>query len=188
MILETPWQTFPLSSLREDGNQIEVTDLPMNLNVTILEDMIINATLSLLTLGNWTTVVSANVMTYDTVYNFDRKAFLILPYGIALSLSLIFIYIGVTALVSNGVPADNGGFLQVACTTTGNETFEQAAAGGCLGGDKNFGSELKELVLQYGELQGGVVRRAGFGPPESVQRLVKGEQYGCELGKLRDLE
>ncbi|KAF8541197.1 hypothetical protein BDD12DRAFT_949477, partial [Trichophaea hybrida] len=136
MILETPWQTFPLSSLREDGKQIEVTDLPMDLNVTILEDMIINATLSLLTLGNWTTVVSANVITYDTVYNFDRKAFLILPYGIALGLSLIFIYIGAAALVSNGVPADNGGFLQVACTTTGNETFEQAAAGGCLGGDK----------------------------------------------------
>lgn len=45
--------------------------------------------------------------------------------------------------------AENGSFLQAASTTTGNETLEQAAAGGCLGGADNFSTGLKELVLQY---------------------------------------
>ena len=50
------------------------------------------------------------------------------------------------------MPAIDGGFLQLLTTTRGSATLDKIAVSGCLGGDKNVPSELKDLKIKYGEL------------------------------------
>lgn len=72
--------------------------------------------------------------------------------------------------------------MQILMTTTGSETLRQAAAGGCLGGQRNIPKELKDLEIIYGELRDGEkeggVRRATFGTREEIVELEKGAVYG----------
>ena len=72
--------------------------------------------------------------------------------------------------------------MQTLMTTTGSETLRQAAAAGCLGGQRNIPKELKDLEVIYGELRddgnGGSVKRATFGTREEIVKLEKGTVYG----------
>ena len=96
--------------------------------------------------------------------------------------------LGLYALRTNGVPATDGGFLQLLTTTRGSATLDQTAAGGCLGGDKNVPSALKDLEIKYGELTGMPSelknnerirpRKAGFGIEGEVSPLRRDFIYG----------
>lgn len=195
MILETPWAPNPKIYT---WDQSSMTNDPLALSITprTVEDMLINATLSTLTMGNWTTTVNdVTRESWTNYYRFSRVHAVLLPYGIALAVSLAMVGFGLAALIKNGVAAEDG-FLQAACTTAGggNATLEQMLASGCLGGPENTASVDGESDIKflYGELlatQGGrddqgdaqgegLVRRAGFGPVDEVGKLKKGATYG----------
>ena len=80
----------------------------------------------------------------------------------------------------------DGGFLQLLTTTRGSATLDKIAISGCLGGDRNVPSELRDLKIQYGEIslpldsRGGqaALRTAGFGTEDEVLALRKGYSYG----------
>ena len=196
MVLETPWAPNPKIYTWDRSS---MTNHPLALSITprIVEDMLTNATLSTLAMGNWTTTVSdATRESWTNYYRFSRVRAVLLPYGIALTVSLAMVSFGLAALVRNGVAAGDG-FLQAACTTAGggNATLEQMLASGCLGGPENTASVDgdSDIKFLYGELlttpggktgQGdaedeGLVRRAGFGPVDEVGRLKKGATYGA---------
>lgn len=138
----------------------------------------INATISTMAMGNWTTLVPVTSELLQNCYRLKRPMFIYVPYGTALGVGLLFVATGWAALVSNGVPAGPG-FFQVLNTTTGHVGLEKAAARNCLGGYKDPDEELMGMRLVYGEVGGkeGRVRRAGFGAPEDVRKLDKGAMY-----------
>lgn len=77
---------------------------------------------------------------------------------------------GFYALRSKGVPATDGGFLQLFITAQRSDTVDRIARGGCLGGEENVSTALKNLKIQFGELvktaddsEMAVFLTAGFG-------------------------
>ncbi|CAG8953070.1 hypothetical protein HYFRA_00003265 [Hymenoscyphus fraxineus] len=131
--------------------------------------------------GRWNTTTNATVFENINVYTFSQPLNLVLPYFITLFVSIPFIILGSYALILNGVSATDGGFVQILATTTGSAALDDAAAGGCLGGDENVAQRLKDLKIRYGELVGrrpGNVKLAGFGIDNEVIPLTKGEKYG----------
>lgn len=160
--------------------------------------MLTNITLSAIPFFNlWTTPANVTTRRNVNIYNFTRPLSLVLPYGIALALSLPCLGLGFVALYDNGVPAVDGGFIQLLTTTRGSETVDRLAAGGCLGGEYNVPSLLSHLKLRYGELvdssgsaskedgnAGAVMRRAGFGTDEEIRPLCKESMYGASCDGL----
>lgn len=148
-----------------------------------LNDYLFKMTTSLmLAYGQWNTTSNATILTPTNIYSFSSPLALILPYFITLLVSIPFLLLGSISLIRNGVSAMDGGFIQLVATTTGSPTLDNAAAGGCLGGDESAAPELKELKIRFGELVGrpdmGRVKRAGFGTEDETVPLIKGENYG----------
>ncbi|KAI5782050.1 hypothetical protein DFH27DRAFT_579557 [Peziza echinospora] len=206
LILETKWQydnrkDFDISL----GANYSYTS-PLAISAEGLESLLINATLSTIVSGGWTTSANATIHSTETVYSFSRPRLLIAPYAVALGIGLLLILIGGRALILNGVSAESGGFLQAISTTSGSKTVAAATMNACLGGMKNFrNGNVKNVVLKYGGLRSQEVfgndrsnetsgvdpsqgdeenktfltlRRAGFGRPEEVVPLRKGDAYG----------
>ncbi|KKY27824.1 hypothetical protein UCDDS831_g00688 [Diplodia seriata] len=66
-----------------------------------------------------------------------------------------FIVFGIVALVQNGIPAESGGFMQVLCTTTGDNLVINREASACsMGGAPSFSNDLKELKVRFGYVKG----------------------------------
>ncbi|PVH86481.1 hypothetical protein DL98DRAFT_407196, partial [Cadophora sp. DSE1049] len=152
----------------------------------LLNEMLMNVTMSTITAyGFWNTTVKATVDNFINVYRFSRPLNLIVPYPASLLVALPFIVMGLWALYQNGVPAIDGGFIQLITTSTGSRNLQNAAAGGCLGASENAPLALKKLRVRYGEIMGSeenrkgkVVKRAGFGTEDEIRPLVKGAKYG----------
>lgn len=147
-----------------------------------LNDYLFKVTTSaMLAYGRWNTTTNATVLETINVYTFSQPLNLVLPYFITLFISIPFIILGSYALIANGVSATDGGFVQIIATTTGSPALDNAAAGGCLGGNDNVVQELKDLKIRFGELVGrkpGNVKLAGFGTDDEIIPLTKGEKYG----------
>jgi hypothetical protein len=121
----------------------------------LLNAMLANITVSAIPHFNavWTTRADVTTETTINIYAFSRPANVILPYTLALALALPCLALGLLALRANGVPAVDGGFVQLLATTRGtSETVDRLAAGACLGGEHNVPRALKRLRLRYGEL------------------------------------
>lgn len=167
--------------------------IPVELNITEegLNQLLGNLTLSMMpTLALWYETVNVTKSVSQNVFSFSHPINLILPYFLSLLLALPFLIIGTVALIQNGVPATDGGFIQILSTTTGSPTLQQVAAGNCLAGEEHPSRQLRDLKVRYGELVdlqvrvgGTVVRRAGFGTDDEVGPLRKGEKYGV-IGKI----
>ncbi|KAF4630776.1 hypothetical protein G7Y89_g7361 [Cudoniella acicularis] len=156
----------------------------------LLNELLLNTTLTLLTAFEyWQTTVDATVDNPTTVYSFSSPLGLLLPYGIPLLVSIPFMILGFWALHQNGVPAINGGFIQLIATSRGSAVLEREAAKGCLGGDVNVPEGLKNLEIRFGELRykntrsegRDSIRRAGFGTKAETMLLTKGANYGIQL-------
>lgn len=80
---------------------------------------------------------------------------------------------GLWAIRSNGVPATDGGFIQLIAMMK-SARLESETSVACLGGSENIPEKLKTLKVKFGELidkeycQGEVVRRAEFGTEEEI--------------------
>jgi len=120
---------------------------------------------------------TANVTRFPTenYYDFSGPKLVYLSYGIILLLALPIMFLGNRSLPRNGVPATDGGFLQILNTVTGSLKLRIETAKNCLGGG-NVSKDLMRMKIKFGELKhlrqhhaGEMVRRAGFGVMEELE-------------------
>jgi hypothetical protein len=139
----------------------------LNLSEGMLNDFLTNVSISALTLDTWRVPYPVNITEYRTTYHFCSPIKLIIPYALSLGFGLLFVGIGIWSLVANGVPATDGGFLQIVTTNTGRTEMERL-----IEKDKedeeeeSVREELLSMKIRYGELvdEGGVgTGHAGFG-------------------------
>lgn len=157
----------------------------------ILSTLLANLTFSIMaTINSWNQTINVTQFPCQNFYAFSNPNNLLLPYFLTLIIVLLFLIIGTLALYENGIPAIDGGFVLILSTTTGSCRLQQAAAGNCLGGDADNTAleRLMDLEIQYGELvdmkvevEGCVIRRAGFGVKDEVAPVKKGEKYGTVI-------
>jgi membrane-bound inhibitor of C-type lysozyme len=168
MVLETPLSSFdPANS----------TSVRIDLSAEVLQGLLQNITISLLTLANANLTTEVTTRNYVTKYQFAFQEKLIVPYASALAISFLIVVSGLRALAKNGVSASGAGFLQLLCTTKGSKAVDKMARAGSLGGNENVPKELENLVVRFGELRDRSGVKAGFGVADEVRNLVKGRNY-----------
>jgi hypothetical protein len=153
-----------------------------NLNITeaSLNELLTNITISLLTLHMWTRPVTVNSTEYRNMYHFSRPLNLILPYVLCLGIGLIIVIVGLLSMWQNGVPATDGGFVQVMMATRGRTEMETLVLQHGLANPGALSEKLQDLRIRYGELVVGeermaddVGKRCGFGTMEETISLRK---------------
>ncbi|KAF4546190.1 uncharacterized protein LTHEOB_4187 [Lasiodiplodia theobromae] len=167
LIPETPWVK---SYKRLDWTSYDFSQL----TPALYEKMLRNVTMSMLSRPNTNTTVEVTMSPWENAYSFASKRSLIWPYGVSLILSAGFIAFGLVALGQNGVSAESGGFMQLLCTTTGdNLEINKEAAKCSMGGSSNFSNELKELRVRFGHIKATAEGklRAGFGTEEETDAI-----------------
>ncbi|CAN9172688.1 unnamed protein product [Alternaria alternata] len=150
----------------------------LNLTEVILNDVLTNITLSAISLGTWWDEIEVNYTRYQSTYSFANPLNLILPYSICLAVATAFAAIAIWSLSHNGIPAADGGFLQIMTATRGNTEMERLVLREKLTTVENMSVELKALRVRYGELVGEDVvgangRTVGFGTIEETISLRK---------------
>jgi hypothetical protein len=149
-----------------------------NITEDILNDVLTNITLSALSLGTWWDNVTVTTTRYQSTYSFTNPLNLILPYSVCFAAATLFAAIAIWSLWRNGVPAADGGFLQIMTATRGNTEMERLVLKERLIAIDNMSKELKNLKIRYGELVGEDVlgvegKRLGFGTVEETVSLRK---------------
>lgn len=150
----------------------------LDLTEPTLNDVLTNITLSAISLGTWWDEIAVNHTQYYSTYSFANPLNVILPYSICLAVATAFAAIAIWSLSRNGIPAADGGFLQIMTTTRGNTEMERLVLREKLRIVEDYSVELKALKVRYGELVGeGVVgvdgRTMGFGTIEETISLRK---------------
>jgi hypothetical protein len=161
-------------------NQDDYPDPRYDLSITedLLNSILTNLTLSAISLGTWWDKVPVTFTRYQSTYSFANPLNLILPYSICLAAATLFAAIAIWSLWRNGIPAADGGFLQIMIATRGNTEMERLVLCERLMTIENISDELKSLKIRYGELVGADVlgaegRRMGFGTVEETVSLRK---------------
>ncbi|VUC38019.1 unnamed protein product [Clonostachys rosea] len=163
LILQSPQTT-------ENG-----THFATNFAAHIVEELLHNVTISMLSYRNTTILANATQTLYENIYYFQGRRILLLSYSLPMGLALIFVCIGLSALSQNGNSANVGGFLQLLCTTTGDCLAVNRLASRCTNGGKDIDNEideLKKLKVRFGPLlssEDGINPRMGFGTEEELQ-------------------
>jgi hypothetical protein len=141
----------------------------------LLNQYLINVTLSALSLDTWTERKTITTAQYHNTYHFSSPLNLILPYALSLGAALIFVGIGTWSLLQNGASAADGGFLQIMKSTTGRTEMEELVIKDNAEG-KFASQELLDLKVRYGELvdtDGVSTGRAAFGTEGETRPLRK---------------
>ena len=160
------------------------TDLSLNISEALINEALQNITMSMIYAldTQWPVNTPVTQTTMQNVFHFSSRARVIVPYAACLLAALPALALGLYSLRRNGVPATEGGFLQLLVTMTGSERLREEAAAGCLGGAHNVPVSLKKLKIRYGEVVGGdregMVRRAAFGLEDEIVPLIRGREYG----------
>ncbi|KAF1987838.1 hypothetical protein K402DRAFT_462683 [Aulographum hederae CBS 113979] len=173
------------------GTQLANLDVPnnrvlFNITPTAIEDLLRNATFSVMSLEVWNATTNATLYNWQNVYAFTPQANLYAPYGACLLVGAMLILVGGWRLRRNGVAA-NDGFMQVLCTTQASARVRDVAVEGGLGDNEELPEGIREMRVRYGEIVGrvergegeehrevreGVKRRVGFGFPDEVRGLM----------------
>jgi hypothetical protein len=119
-------------------------------------ELLINTTISALSLNQRFDAVNGTETRTFNVYRFENKLAFFLPYGLLFALAIPILALGFIALYvqNHGVSAINGGFVQLLMTTTGRNSLEAVVTkgSGTLGGYENVSKELLEMEVTFGEL------------------------------------
>jgi hypothetical protein len=150
----------------------------LNITEDLLNSVLTNITLSAISLGTWWDMVNVTTTHYQSTYSFANPLNLIIPYSICLVAATLFAAIAIWSLSRNGVPATDGGFLQIMMATRGNTEMERLVLRERLTTTENMSKELRSLKIRYGELVNEEVlgvegRRMGFGTLEETVSLRK---------------
>jgi hypothetical protein len=152
---------------------------PRNLDITeaSVNELLANVSIFTLSLNTWYGNVTVNNAEFRNVYRFSEPTNLVLPYGLCLIVTLGFLIVGLNALRMNGVPATDGGFLQIITTTTGNTAMNNAAAKGSMSSIHNVPQELLDMEVRFARLNetsaGGASHVAEFGTIEETLLLER---------------
>ncbi|KAL5114499.1 hypothetical protein ACEQ8H_007642 [Pleosporales sp. CAS-2024a] len=129
----------------------------LKFDAKMANDLLINTTISGLSLNERFDIVNGTESHNFNVYRFEHPLTFFLPYCLALELAIPTIALGLIALYvhNHGVSAMNGGFLQLLMTTTGRTEMEQVITrgSGTLGGEESVSKELQDLEVRFGELK-----------------------------------
>jgi hypothetical protein len=140
----------------------------LNLSEAMLNQFLANVSISAISLGTWRRLTPVNITKDRNVYIFSSPKSLIIPYAIALGLSLLCNILGIWALATNGEAAENGGFLQIMTTTRGNTEMDRAARKINHVREGGLEKELLDLKIRYGEMV------EGCGACEGVEKTMSG--------------
>jgi hypothetical protein len=137
---------------------------PRDLNITerSLNALLSNVTISSLSLGIQKATFPINVTDYRNTYQFSDSLSFFLPYSLCIGIALLYVIIGVWALVSNGVPATDGGFLQIMMATRGRTEMERLVLKEGIVGTGDLSKELLNMKVRFGELVHDEGTSAGF--------------------------
>jgi hypothetical protein len=175
-----------LNTKRFGQNESYTFDPRTSLNITeaSINELLANVSISALSLNTWYGMVSVNDTNYRNVYRFSQPLNFFLPYGLCLATALILVVLGLNALRLNGVPATEGGFLQILLTTTGDTELNKMAAEVSFMDVDKAPKELLDLKVRFGELAGqnasGLTRRVGFGTVGETTVLRRKERRAAE--------
>ncbi|KAH7123927.1 hypothetical protein B0J11DRAFT_325563 [Dendryphion nanum] len=112
------YNTTAFASYFDPRTDLNITEATLNAFIT-------SVTILALRLQTWTSLAPVNITEYRTVWHFSEHMLLVLPYALACGFALILPLIGTWALLENGVPAVDGGFLQVMTSTRGRAEMEK---------------------------------------------------------------
>lgn len=135
-----------LGSLDPTGRSVT-----LNITTSNVEELLRNATFSLMSLNLFNTTTNATLHNYANVYAFDPAYNLIIPYAVCLGVGLILIIIGAIALEKNGVSASDG-FIQTLCTTQASDSIRKVAQTGARGNNEHLPKEVLRMKIQYGAI------------------------------------
>lgn len=172
---------FISNTLIAESPLFNSTDNSFILSPSILQAVMTNYTISLLSLGLSEQRVQATTVTYHPTYVFAHKAAVFGPYVASLAVGLVLILSGLVTMYINGVSADTG-FLQFMCTTSHTRgELRSLAMQNCLGGNHNARDELRDLKVIFGQLDKDTSDKliAGFGTKDDcVHRLTRRRKHG----------
>jgi hypothetical protein len=123
-----------MTKFNRNRDSNDITLYPdLHVSAGLLNEALANVTFAVMySMPFWSMDSQATTSGFRNVYSFSRPMNLVLPYALSLLLSIPLLLIGVLSLWRNGVPAADGGFVQLLMTTTGSQALREAAAGGCL--------------------------------------------------------
>jgi hypothetical protein len=157
---QTDEEIWPLSVFerRYDGERewdgaIEPT-CP-HFDVDLAKQLLINTTISALSLNKNIDTVLGTVTRAFNVYRFRNRLSFFLPYSLCVGLAVPIILLGLVAFYTKNekTSAITGGFLQLLMTTTGRTQLEKLVMGSAsMGGYENVTDELKAAEITFGEL------------------------------------
>ncbi|OAL55276.1 hypothetical protein IQ07DRAFT_627422, partial [Pyrenochaeta sp. DS3sAY3a] len=135
------------------GVSYEFNPEDWTINEQSINDYLTNVTISTLSLDLGRNKTAVNVTEYRTIYEFSAPLNLIVPYALSYAIALAFVTIGIWSLHQNGVPAIDGGFLQVMSSTVGRTQMEDLViASQRSGGKGGKNQDLLDMKIRYGEL------------------------------------
>jgi hypothetical protein len=166
-----------LNAKRFGQNESYTFDPRDSINITeaSINELLANISISALSLSTWYGNVTVNDTEYRNVYRFSHPLNFFLPYGLCLAATLVFIVFGLKALRLNGVPATDGGFLQILMATTGDTEMNRIAGEASFKDVDNAPKKLLNMEVRLGDLTGQdghrFPQRAGFGTAEETTVL-----------------
>jgi hypothetical protein len=135
---------------RNYGHFNAVTDI--NPTEDLLNELVYNINLSALSLGTWEKDVPVTTTSYRNTHQFSHRNNLVMPYSICLGVAMIFAIVALWSLHQNGIPAADGGFLQVMMATRGGTQMERLVLKHRNMAVEDISKELGDLKVRYGEL------------------------------------
>jgi len=158
---------------------------PRSLTITgvTLNELLTNLTISTMSLGYQYAMVPVAYTEYRNVYVFSDLLNFFVPYVICTIVAFIFVFVGIRALSKNGLPATDGGFLQIMMATRGRTELESMVLKRGFVGTKDLPKELLDLRIRLGELLVSIDEHGntGEGPRKVVGSGTTGETI--PLGK-----
>lgn len=150
-----------------------------NSDPEMVEQMLQNLTVSVMSFGKWNTTVAVTQLETRICHSFSKQRQLIGPCASSIALSLIFIILGFLALAQNGVSPNNGA-AQIMTVAAGSSGIRKETLACSLGGAENASAELKGLRVRFWKLidEDGGHTRMGFGTEGEIVTL-RPEKLGC---------
>jgi hypothetical protein len=124
----------------------------LTINENLLNSLLSNITISTLSLGVEYAMVPVTITNFRNTYVFSNLLNFFLPYALCLSGALLYVVIGIMALITNGVPAKDGGFLQIMMSTRGRTQMEEMVLKEDVVGSGVVSKELLDRKVRFGEL------------------------------------
>jgi hypothetical protein len=115
-------------------------------------------------------MVPVTSVQYRNTYVFSDRINFFVPYALCTLVALIYVVVGIRALARNGVPATDGGFLQIMMATRGKTQMEKLVLETGFVGTKDLPKGLLDMRVRLGEL----VAEINLDGEESGRRQVLG--------------